>query len=37
MKIKEYNKENLKLKVIDIVFDKGGFLEDVLYEVFEKV
>ncbi|MBC2440626.1 glutamate synthase large subunit, partial [Clostridium saccharobutylicum] len=35
-KIKEYNKENLKPKVIDIVFDKGGSLEDALHEVFEK-
>ena len=35
-KIKAYNKGNLKSKVIDIVFDKGGSLEEALNETFEK-
>ena len=35
-KIKEYNKGNIKTKVIDIVFDKGTSLEDALDEMFEK-
>ncbi|HCW54021.1 MAG TPA: glutamate synthase large subunit [Clostridium sp.] len=35
-KIKEYNKGNIKTKVIDIVFDKGTSLEDALDELFEK-
>ncbi|CUU50153.1 ferredoxin-dependent glutamate synthase 1 [Clostridium beijerinckii] len=35
-KIKAYNKGNLKSKVIDIVFDKGGSLEEALNEMFEK-
>lgn len=35
-KIKALNSGNLKSKVIDIVFDKGGSLEDALDELFEK-
>ncbi|SFD34936.1 glutamate synthase large subunit [Clostridium uliginosum] len=35
-KIKALNQGNLKSKIIDIVFDKGGSLEDALDEMFEK-
>ncbi|WP_297416756.1 glutamate synthase large subunit [Clostridium sp.] len=35
-KIKSLNSGNLKSKVIDIVFDKGGSLEAALDELFEK-
>lgn len=35
-KIKTLNDKNLRSKVIDIVFDKGSFLEDALDDMFEK-
>ena len=35
-KIKSLNTENLKTKVIDIVYDKGTSLEDALEDMFEK-